>query len=254
VSQTITHSAKDARHTALLAELRDSLARLQPEIPSKHLSDPAVQELRTRVGEVFAHHQATERSLMATILPTFAGGGVSQPSDGRRVFFCLANAIGRNTTVGSIRLLRELRAGMRAYDRLVIGVDLRDSLPVLERLLNDPAGMNAGLHRGVLTMLNGRFDADFDEGRFEYRVVHRPELHRLETHLVARQAHTVTIGADVAVSLKKRDSILMSVRCTFTRSSLEGLLNGVGLELDQWVEDDLGRYAVGVAVPMHRET
>jgi uncharacterized SAM-dependent methyltransferase len=252
--QTVTHSATDARHAALVAELRDGLARLQPEIPSKYLSDPNVQELRARVGEVFAQHHAVERSLLATIFPTFAVDGVEQSNDGRRVFFCLANALGRGGTIGSVRVLRELRAVMRAHDRLVIGVDLRKSLPELERLLDDPDRANAAHHHGVLRMLNERFDADFADDRLEYRVVHRPELNRLETHVVARQPHTVTVAGVAAVSLKKRDSILMSMRCAFTRGSVEALLNGVGLELHAWVADDLDRYAVAVTTPMRRET
>ena len=254
MSQTVTHSVKDARHPALLAELRDGLARLQPEISSKYLSDPAVQELRDRVREVFAPHQEVERSLIAAVLPEFAAGNQSRRDDGRRVFFCLANALGRTTTVGCVRQLRESRAMMRARDRLVIGIDLHNGLSELERLLTDPDGRSVALHCGVLRMVNERFDADFDESLLEYRVVCRPELRRLETCFVARQAHTVTMGGVVAVSLKKRESILMSVRCTFTRSSLEALLNGVGLELHEWVVDDLERYAVCVAVPMRRET
>ena len=251
---TVMHSAQDAPHAARLAELRDGLARLQPAIPSTYLSDPAVQHLRAGVGEVFAHHQSVERSLMGKVRPPFTVGDESQRTDGGQRFFCLANTLGGSTTVGSVRILRELRARMRAHDRLAFGVDLHNGLPELARLLDDPDGKNAALYRGVLTMLNERFDADFDESLLEYRVVHRPELNRLETHLVAGQAHPVTIGGAVAVSLKKRDSVLMSVRCTFTRSSLEALMNGVGLELDQWAADDLERYAVGIAVPMRRET
>jgi uncharacterized SAM-dependent methyltransferase len=246
MSRTVTRSGRDAGHTALLAELRDGLARLQAEIPAKFLSDPALHELQARVGEVFAHHQAVERSLVATVLPEF--------SDSRRVLLCLANALGRTTTVGCVRQLRELRAAMRAQDRLVIGIDLCDGLSELERLLTNADGENAALHRGVLRMLNERFDADFDEALLEYRVVCRPELRRLETGFVARRAHEVTIGGAVAVSLKKRESIVMSVRSTFTRNSLEALLEGVGLELEAWAADDGERYAVCVTVPMRRET
>jgi uncharacterized SAM-dependent methyltransferase len=252
--KTVMHSAQEAPYAARLAELRDGLARLQPEIPSTYLSDPAVHDLRAGVGEVFAHHQAVERSLMGTVLPAFAFADESQWADGSRVFFRPANALGSSTTVGSVRMLRELRARMRTHDRLAFGVDLHNGLPELVRLIDDPDDRNAALHRGVLTMLNERFDADFDERLLEYRVVRRPELNRLETHFIARQAHPVTIGGAVVVSLKKRDSVLMSVRCTFTRSSLEALMNGVGLELDQWAADDLERYAVGIAVPMRRET
>jgi uncharacterized SAM-dependent methyltransferase len=142
---------------------------------------------------------------------------------------------------------------MRGDDSLVIGVDLRNSLPELERLLDDPDGINAAFHQGVLFMLNERFDADFDAGSLTYRVLPRPELQRLETRMVARRSLEVRIGGAVALSLRKAGSILMSVRCTFTRNSLEALLNGVGLELTRWVSDDLDQYAVGVCVPMRRE-
>ena len=250
---TVTHSASDAGRSALLAELRDGLARLQPEIPSKYLADPAVQALRARVGEVFAGRHAVERSLLATLLPTFAPTQDAQPNDGRRVFCCLANALGATTTVGAVRLLRDLRARMRTRDSLVIGVDLRESLLELQRLLQDQDGINAPFHRGVLTLLNERFDANFDESVFEYRVLPRKELYRLETHLVVRKAHEVSIAGTLVASLKKGDSVLTSVRCTFTRGSLEALLNGVGFELNQWAADDLAHFAVGVCVPMRRE-
>jgi uncharacterized SAM-dependent methyltransferase len=240
--QAITQSAPDARHFQLLAELRDGLARAQPEIPSKYLADPGVQMLRSPVGELFAAHDELERALLATI-----------GDDHRRVRLCLGNAIGAVPTVGAVRMLRTMRADMRAPDRLVIGVDLRGALTELEQLLDDRDGVCAAHHYGVLDMLNARYDADFDRQHLEYRVARRPGVNRVETRLKVRKAHDIRIDGVSAASFAKNDFISMSVRCTFTRSSLETLLNCVGLEVERWVADDAERYAIGVAVPLRRE-
>lgn len=250
--QAVSHSATDARHAALLAELRDGLARFQPEIPSRYLLDPAVQELRDRVGKVFAHRHAVEHGLMARLFPTLKVDGDSSTTNSR-VFFCLGGALGRTTVVGSVRLLRAQRAAMRGGDRLMIGVDLHEAIPELTRLFADLDGANAALHTGILSMLNERFGADFDVARLEYRVVAEADSKRVETHVVARRPHTISIAGIPAVVLKRRQSIRVSMRSTFSRPSLEALVNAVGLTLEQWLSDESAGYAVAIATPMRRE-
>lgn len=248
--QAVSHSATDARHVALLAELRDGLARSQPEIPPRYLLDPAVQELRDRVGKVFGHRHAAERGLMARLFPTLKEEGDSAATG--RVFFCMGGSLGRTTMVGSVRLLRAQRAAMRDGDRLMIGVDLHDAIPELTRLFADLDGVNAALHTGILAMLNERFGADFDVARLEYRVVAEADPKRVETHVVARRPQTISVAGMPAVVLKRRQSIRVSMRCTFSRSSLEALLRAVGLTLEQWLSDESAGYAVAIAGPMRR--
>jgi uncharacterized SAM-dependent methyltransferase len=169
-----------------------------------------------------------------------------------RLIVCQGNALGTAPTIGAIRLLRAARAAMRVGDHIVLGVDLRTDGAELERAHDDADGVLAEYYLSALSTVNREFGTDFDTTRFRYRARYVPELRRVEMLVVATRAHDVMIEGSLR-SFRKGESILVAVSLSFTRTTLEGILTGVGLEILDWRTDDAQRFAVVTAAVSTRD-
>jgi Histidine-specific methyltransferase, SAM-dependent len=168
---------------------------------------------------------------------------------GPRCYVCAANTLGRFGTIGAVRLLRVVRAALRATDRLLLGLDLRHERGVLEDEEYDDDGARAAIHLGVLALLGRELDADFDARHFAYRATYDDEACRVDTCLVARRTVRVAMARHGTLVLRAGESIRTAVDRKFDRARIAAMLGGVGLELASWITDDAARHAIAVAVP-----
>jgi uncharacterized SAM-dependent methyltransferase len=79
---------------------------------------------------------------------------------------------------------------------------------VLEPAYDDAQGVTARFNRNLLARINRELRADFVLARFRHRAVYRPDLGRVEMHLVSLADQAVNIpGAGVRVRLARSESI-----------------------------------------------
>ncbi len=88
-----------------------------------------------------------------------------------------------------VRRLCEGRAG-----RLLIGVDLKKDVRLLEAAYNDAEGVTAAFNRNILCHINRALEADFDPDAFDHYAFYNAERSRIEMHLVSRRRQRVCIG------------------------------------------------------------
>jgi uncharacterized SAM-dependent methyltransferase len=164
-----------------------------------------------------------------------------------RVYLCLGNVLGGTTAVGAVRLLRVLRTTMTPGDNLILGLEARQS--AAGACSDEEFDAAASRHLSALGVVNSAVGGGFDLSRFEFRTTIDADNNRLETHVVARQAHEVDVPGVCAVRLRKGESIRTSVRCVFERNRVAAMLAGVGLILRHWNSDAERRYVVALAAP-----
>ena len=280
--------AVELRRSARLAELRDGLARRQPELPARYLWAVGTATWREQVrtlpepwlGEVecalLASMPTHRARTIVHLLPKLSGGTrdslapLIEPGSVERyvqldhplqlttalplpphlphprLIACLGNALGSTSTIGAVRLLRAVRAAMRIGDRLVLGLDLRADGVELERAHNDEGGALAAYCLSVMSAVNDELGTDFDVTRFRFQARYVSQLRRVEMLLVATKSHNVMVDG-CPHAFRKGDSILVAVNLSFTRSMLEGMFTGVGLEIVEWRSDGDQRFAVVTA-------
>lgn len=90
-------------------------------------------------------------------------------------------------------LLRRIRGLAGDGGSLLLGVDLRKDLTVLEAAYNDSAGVTAAFNLNLLTRLNREFDSDFDLDRFRHRAHYDAGHGRIEMHLYSRVAQRFSL-------------------------------------------------------------
>lgn len=158
----------------------------------------------------------------------------------------LGGTIGNFYPDPAAHLLRRVADALRARDRLLLGVDLHKDVAVLHRAYNDGHGVTAEFNRNVLRVLNRELDADFDVAGFEHRAFYDDACRRVEMHLVARGRQTATIPGCGSIVLEDGESIRTEISAKYDRPSVERLFGRAGLEVEHWVEDDRGWFALVV--------
>ena len=109
---------------------------------------------------------------------------------------------------------------------------------ILEHAYDDSQGVTARFNRNLLVRINRELQADFAIESFKHRAIYRPELGRVEMHLVSLKRQTVTIqGADVKVTLEQGESIHTENSHKYTPEGLEGMARRSGfVEESAWTD------------------
>lgn len=162
-------------------------------------------------------------------LPPNAGGG-------RRIAYCPGNAIGNFDPTEALGLLslwaRELRSG----GLLLVGVDLRKSLLILESAYDDPHGLNAELLLDVLRRANRELGATFDTRLFEHRVHFDADRGRVHADLVSLGTQEVRVG-DSVIGFVQGEALHMENSWKYSIEDFQALARGAGFRpLEVWVD------------------
>jgi L-histidine Nalpha-methyltransferase len=121
-------------------------------------------------------------------LPRLAGRG-------RVVGFFPGSTIGNFAPAEARALLRRFGAALGAGSGLLIGVDLKKDVGVLEAAYNDRAGVTAAFNLNLLSRIRKELDSDIDVGTFAHRAVYNAGAGRIEMYLDSRIRQSVRVGS-----------------------------------------------------------
>ena len=110
----------------------------------------------------------------------------------KRLFFYPGSSIGNFTPEEALAFFRRVRAACDGDGGLLIGVDLIKNPAVLNAAYNDALGVTASFNLNLLLHLNKLLGADFDIHAWQHYSFYNTSQNRIEMHLQARHAHTVT--------------------------------------------------------------
>lgn len=158
----------------------------------------------------------------------------------------LGSTIGNFSAEEATDLLRRLRGVMQPGDRLLLGVDLRKDVSVLEAAYDDARGVTAAFNLNLLAVVNRRFGANFDLDAFRHRAVYDTNQHRIEMHLVAASRQVVHIPGAGDYVLEAGETIRTEISCKYDRASVDALFTAARLELAEWVEDEAALFALAL--------
>jgi L-histidine N-alpha-methyltransferase len=160
----------------------------------------------------------------------------------------LGSTLGNFDKVGTVDLLRRLRARMRPDDRFLLGVDLgpgpHKPVEVIERAYNDEAGVTERFSLNVLSVLNHEIGTDFDPDRFRHRSFYDEEHGRIETYLVSVGEQTVGFPDGSEIRFADGEAVRTEISSKYDRATVDELFAASGLTVDRWIQDELGYYAL----------
>ncbi len=170
------------------------------------------------------------------------------PDGGRRLIAFLGGTIGNFREEEAVAFLRGVAAEMGPDDRLLLGTDLIKDVRVLEAAYNDSAGVTAEFNRNMLRVVNARAGGDFDPERFRHRAFYDVERHRIEMRLVSLADQTVRLERlPLELELREGEELRTEFSTKYDRALVADLLSRAGLELEAWMPDPEGLFALSLA-------
>ncbi|MES2263192.1 MAG: L-histidine N(alpha)-methyltransferase [Pseudomonadota bacterium] len=161
----------------------------------------------------------------------------------RRVFFYPGSSIGNFAPHEAIAFLRRLRDNEQGDGGLLIGVDLIKDSAVLDAAYDDAIGVTAAFNLNMLRHLNYLIGADFDVGQWRHVAFLNAEESRIEMHLEARCALTVSWpGGERHFARGERIHTEDSYK--YTEQGFIDLLRQAGFAASSVWTDDAGWFAV----------
>ncbi len=161
----------------------------------------------------------------------------------RRVIYFPGSTLGNFDPPHADALLRRIARLAGPGGGLLLGIDLRKNVSVLEQAYNDLAGVTAAFNRNLLVRINREFDADFDTSSFRHVAFYDREQSRIEMHLVSTLEQRVQVG-DAVFEFRAGESIHTENSYKFDVGEFAARASRCGLRLDTTWTDARDYFAV----------
>lgn len=181
-------SGSSLKTRTLLDHMREPAAYVPVDISREHLMK-SVQSLAE------AYPQVEILPVCADFHEVF---DVPEPQRAphRRVVYNPGSTIGNCTPDEAVVMLGGVAELCGEGGGLLIGVDLKKDIAILERAYNDKQGVTAAFNLNILRRINSELDADFELDDFRHKAIYNEALGRVEMHLISKHKQTVTIRGE----------------------------------------------------------
>lgn len=120
---------------------------------------------------------------------------------------------------------------------LLIGVDLKKDVDVMEAAYNDAAGVTAAFNKNLLRRMNRELNATFDLDRFEHLSVWNEEKGCVESFLRSQAEQTVTVDGH-PFTFEEGETIHTEYSYKYTLEGFSELVATAGFSVERvWMDD-----------------
>jgi len=112
---------------------------------------------------------------------------------GHKLAFFPGSSIGNFEPGEAVRLMQGIADMVGPGGHLLIGVDLKKPVSVLNAAYNDAAGVTGEFNRNLLRRIDAELDCELDPDSFEHYAFYNPNPGRIEMHLVSPRRQRLRI-------------------------------------------------------------
>lgn len=222
-------SGSSLKTRCLLEKLRAPAAYVPVEISRDHL-EAAAQALRQQFPEL------TVLPVCADFTRPFALPEPAEPPK-RSVMYFPGSTIGNFDPHTARQLLKQMAATVGHGGGLLIGVDVKKDIAVLEAAYNDAQGVTAAFNLNLMAHLNNELGADFDLSQYEHYAYYNEDLGRIEMHLRSRADQTVRVGGK-SFAFRAGETVHTENSYKYTPDEFEALASEAGFVRERlWMDD-----------------
>lgn len=113
-----------------------------------------------------------------------------------KMAFFPGSSMGNFTPEQASDFLRRVRSTLGEGGYFLLGVDLLKDETILQAAYDDSQGVTAAFNKNVLRHLNRTLDGEFNEDRFEHKIIVNHQHSRVEMHLVSAIDQMVNIAGN----------------------------------------------------------
>ncbi len=166
-----------------------------------------------------------------------------QLPEGEKVAFFPGSTIGNFTPDQAKAFLRSVKAMVDHSGGLLIGVDLKKSVPTIESAYNDKQGVTAEFNKNMLTHVNRLTGSNFEVSNWAHLAEYDHDEGCINMHLVSRQTQKVNLS-NHSFEFAHNDTIHTESCYKFSLQDCERLFNGAGFSVVNYWTDVNGLFAI----------
>lgn len=155
-----------------------------------------------------------------------------------KVAFYPGSSIGNFDPADAQQLLRDVGELVGPGGHLLIGVDLKKDVGVLNAAYNDAAGVTAEFNRNLLYRIQAELDTDLDPATFDHYAFYNPLPGRIEMHLISQRDQALHIEGQT-FEFARGEGIHTENSYKYSVAGFAGLAAGAGFrQAAVWQDDD----------------
>ena len=175
---------------------------------------------------------------------------LKEPEETPRLFLFLGSSLCNFPLNEAAELLKEISNAMGERDRLLLGMDLKKDIGILELAYNDRAGVTAAFNLNLLNNINNVLGGHFDVSLFRHKAFFNEDESRIEMHLQSLESQIVRIDAlERSFTFRRGETIHTENSYKHEPPALNALYAGTGLnKVGRWTDDN-GWFALDLLAP-----
>lgn len=154
----------------------------------------------------------------------------------KRVVYFPGSTIGNFKQNQAAGFLTTIAKNLSPGDGLLIGVDLKKDVGVLEAAYNDSRGITAEFNKNILAHINRELNANFNMDLFQHRAFYNASEGRIEMHLESLDDQSVQING-THINFKKGETIHTENSHKYSVSEIETLTGDLFKRKKTWMDD-----------------
>lgn len=155
----------------------------------------------------------------------------------KKLIYFPGSTIGNFNKKAAKKFQKTLSKNLETGDGLLIGVDLKKDIDVLEAAYNDSKGVTAEFNKNILCRINRELSANFDLDNFEHHAHYNSDEGRIEMHLYSITDQQVKINGR-NFSFEKGESIHTENSYKYTVSEFENLASEAFTCIKTWTDSN----------------
>jgi dimethylhistidine N-methyltransferase len=160
-----------------------------------------------------------------------------------RAGFYPGSSIGNFDPGSAVGLLNGIAELLGAGGRMLVGVDLKKDAARLHAAYNDAQGVTARFNLNLLRRMRDELGAQIESDGFRHHAFYDAAQGRIEMHLVATRAQTITIG-DHRFAFAAEESIHTENSYKYSIAEFRALAAEAGFESIRIWQDDRGLFSI----------
>ena len=164
-------------------------------------------------------------------------------NDNHKVAFFPGSSIGNFDPDDAILLMQRIAEMVNHAGHLLIGVDLKKDVRILNAAYNDTAGVTAEFNLNLLTRIRDELDSDIDPAAFDHYAFYNPGPGRIEMHLASTRPQRIRVE-DCHFGFSAGETIHTENSYKYTIDEFANLASAAGFEQQQVWTDEAGLFSV----------
>ncbi len=155
----------------------------------------------------------------------------------KTVVFFPGSTIGNFTPRYAKKFLAMIAKRTGRGSGLLIGVDLKKGISVLENAYNDSEGITAKFNLNILSRLNSEISADFNLDCWNHQALYNDREGRIEMRLISLRDQSTRLNG-TSINFRKNESIVTEYSYKYSLSEFEELAEDCYRVEKVWVDKD----------------